>query len=60
MNDRFDNGGHRLAGHAWFGLFEFVSFEIMLFQQVVKICAIFPSQFCGLADVAFRHGQNLH
>ena len=60
MNDPFDNGGHRLARHTWFGLFELVGFEIVLFQKVVEIGAIFARQFGGLADIAFGHGQDLH
>jgi hypothetical protein len=53
MNDRFDNGGHRLAGHAWLGLFELVGFKVMLLQQVVEVSAILTGQLSRMTDVAF-------
>lgn len=42
------------------GFFKIVRFEVVLFQQVVKIGSIFAGQLRGLAYVAIGHRKHLH
>ena len=42
------------------GFLEIVGFEVVLFQQVVKVSSIFTGQLGGLTYVAIGHRKNLH
>src|SRR5215510_4720435 len=39
---------------------EFLDFKVVLFQQLIKVSAIFTGKLCGLTHVAFSHGKHLN
>src|ERR1044071_1716434 len=44
----------------WLGFFKVFYFEVVLFQQIVQVCAVFTGKLRCLADVSFRDGQKLY
>ena len=50
----------RLVRQAGLSLLKFVSFQVVLFQQIVKIRPVLTGKLGSLAYVAFRHGQHLN
>ena len=57
---RWIKSGSAGSARGRLGFLEIVRFEVVLFQQVIKIRSIFTGQLGGLTYVSIGHGEHLH